>query len=144
MSDSVTLVTLEDTRTFARELASILRRGDVVALQGDLGSGKTTFVRYLVEALGGGNDVTSPTFTLLQTYPVTLAGGTSCDLYHYDLYRVERASELAELGLEEAVSHLTVIEWPERLPDARMVTLALSFTMEKDGTRCVRSKRIPA
>lgn len=136
VTDVAALNALDDTSALARRLAPTLRRGDVVALAGALGTGKTTFVQYLVEALGGGTDVTSPTFTLLQTYPVTLADGNSCELYHYDLYRIAHPGELAELGLGEAP--LAVIEWPERLADMSRITLALSFAMEKDGRRTVR------
>ncbi len=141
MSDTVVLASLGDTRALAVRLAPSLRRGDVIALHGDLGTGKTTFAQYLVEALGGGTNVTSPTFTLLQTYPVTLSDGP-CELYHYDLYRIEHARELAELGLDEAYNGLTLIEWPERLQDASAVTLALSFRLTKDGSRTVTMTRM--
>lgn len=130
---------LEDTKRLAETLASRLSCGDVVTLAGDLGAGKTTFAQFLIRALSGGEvEVTSPTFTLLQTYPITLANGLACELYHYDLYRIEHPSALAELGLEEAVAQVALIEWPDRLAGARVpVTLALSFSLAKDGSRTV-------
>ena len=94
---------------FAREL----RPGDVVALEGPLGSGKTTFVAAVVRALGNSSHVTSPTFTFWHHY-----GTAEVGLEHLDLYRVEDEADLAELGLEEAFStaSITVVEWPERAP----------------------------
>lgn len=96
-------------REAAAELATYVRPGDVVAVEGALGSGKTTFVQGLVEALSHGTEVTSPTFTFWHRYP---------GVEHLDLYRVEDERELAELGLDEAFSPdvVTVVEWPERAP----------------------------
>ncbi len=131
------LFTPADTRKLAESLASRLGCGDVVTLAGDLGAGKTTFAQYLIRALAGeGVEVTSPTFTLLQTYPVRLADGRTCELFHYDLYRIEHAGELVELGLEDALSGVTLLEWPERLAGYPLpVTHALHFTLCPDGTR---------
>lgn len=139
ISHRISLPTLDATRAFAQTLATRLRCGDVVTLAGDLGAGKTTFAQFLIRALSAGEvEVTSPTFTLLQTYPVILAGGAACELYHYDLYRIEQPSALIELGIEDAVSQLALIEWPERLGDMRLpIALALSFTLANDGTRSV-------
>lgn len=130
---------LRDTKKLAENLAKRLRCGDVVTLAGDLGAGKTTFAQFLIHALSADEvEVTSPTFTLLQTYPVTLADGAACELYHYDLYRIEHPSALIELGFEEALAHVTLIEWPERLGGYFLpVTLALSFHLADDGSRCV-------
>jgi tRNA threonylcarbamoyl adenosine modification protein YjeE len=140
MDDSLALPSLDATQALALRIAKTLTRGDVVALAGELGTGKTTFVQFLVAAMKGGVEVTSPTFTLLQTYPVTLADGSACELHHYDLYRITHPRELEELGLEDAP--LAVIEWPERLADPRLVTLALSFALASDGSRSVRIQRI--
>lgn len=97
----------------AADLAPHLRPGDVVAIGGGLGSGKTTFVRGLAQALLGSDSVTSPTFTFWHRYP-NAAG--KIVLEHLDLYRLESEAELAELGLEDAFrpDAVTVIEWPER------------------------------
>ncbi len=102
----------------ARALAGRLRAGDVVFLIGDLGTGKTTLARGLINALppakaaaAAVEDVPSPTFTLVQIYERRPA-----PVWHVDLYRLERPEEVEELGLEEAAGEaITVIEWPERL-----------------------------
>jgi tRNA threonylcarbamoyl adenosine modification protein YjeE len=103
---------LERLAQAAGELARMLRPGDVIALQGELGSGKTTFVRAIVRALHGDDAATSPTFTFWHRY----AGVPPVN--HLDLYRIESPHELTELGLEEAFEPgaIVAIEWPERAP----------------------------
>ena len=101
-----------ETQTVARELARQLSSGDVVLLSGNLGAGKTTFVRGLAEGFGiDPAEVSSPSFTLLHEYR-----GTPLTLYHADLYRVERAAT-DDLGLEEVgtADGVLAIEWPDRL-----------------------------
>ncbi|WP_448566385.1 tRNA (adenosine(37)-N6)-threonylcarbamoyltransferase complex ATPase subunit type 1 TsaE [Thermus sp.] len=110
---SRTLHTLEDTQALAREVLPLLPQGAVVALEGPLGAGKTTFVRFLAEALGFPGRVTSPTYTLIHTYP-TPEG----PLVHADLYRLKDPKALLPQLLaagEEA--RLTLVEWgkPEEL-----------------------------
>jgi tRNA threonylcarbamoyladenosine biosynthesis protein TsaE len=114
----------EDTIAVARALASGLAPGDVLLLSGNLGAGKTAFVRGLAEGLGiDPHEVSSPTFTLVHEYR-----GGRLTLYHVDLYRLERAAT-DELGLEEmgASDGVLAIEWPDRLthdlPGARLVTI---------------------
>lgn len=109
---SATLASPAATAGLAERIAPALGVGDVIALEGELGTGKTTFARALIRALGNGQEeVPSPTFILVQTYE---AGGMT--VWHCDLYRVDRPEDAAELGLEEAYgSALTLIEWPERL-----------------------------
>ena len=107
------------THSLARTLASLFNRGEQLALKGDLGSGKTVFVRAFVKSLcGQSTDVPSPTFTLLQTYD-TMDGR---ELFHYDLYRLKRPDEALELDIDYAFAEgITLIEWPEKvslfLPD---------------------------
>jgi tRNA threonylcarbamoyladenosine biosynthesis protein TsaE len=101
----------EETRRFAAQLAAELSAGSLILLSGDLGAGKTVFVRGLAEGLGvDPDDVTSPTFTLVHEYAGRLP------LIHVDLYRLERA-ELDEIGLDSELAGrgVTAIEWPERL-----------------------------
>jgi len=98
----------------AARLAATLRPGDALALTGGLGAGKTTFVRALVRALHGSDvPVSSPTFVFRQRYDGTPP------IEHLDLYRIEDPREAADLGLDEAFGPgwITVVEWPERLPD---------------------------
>jgi N-acetylmuramate 1-kinase len=96
----------------AKAFSSLLVRGDCVALQGDLGAGKTTFARTLVRAFlsDPAHDVPSPTFALRQDYR-----GARGDIAHFDLYRLSDARELDELGFDEGLEHrITLVEWPER------------------------------
>ncbi len=111
------LLHLAATDTLAARIAAGLRAGDCVALRGDLGAGKTTLARAILRELGVREHVPSPTFTLVQSYET--GRGT---VFHFDLYRIEKARELEELGLEEALGQGAVlVEWPERaeghLPD---------------------------
>jgi tRNA threonylcarbamoyladenosine biosynthesis protein TsaE len=102
-----------ETAAAGRELARSLAAGAVVLLRGDLGAGKTAFVRGIAEGLGiPPNDVTSPTFTLVQEHR-----GGRLSLFHVDLYRLQ-PSEVDDLGLDEITLEggVTAIEWPERLP----------------------------
>lgn len=97
-----------------------LRPGDVVALHGDLGTGKTTLVRGLVQALlGEGEEVPSPTYTLVQVYE-----GPAFALWHFDLYRLDDPEGVTELGWDETIEGAALIEWPERagrhLPAGRL------------------------
>lgn len=111
MSVSSTLHDASATVAFARRLAPILRVGDVVALHGELGAGKTFFARAVIQALGGPEDVPSPTFTLVQTYDLSPA-----PVWHFDLYRLTRPEDAHELDIEDAfVDAISLIEWPERL-----------------------------
>jgi tRNA threonylcarbamoyladenosine biosynthesis protein TsaE len=98
----------------AVRLAATLRAGDALGLSGELGAGKTTFVRALVCALHGSDvPVSSPTFVFRQRYDGTPP------IEHLDLFRLDDPAEAVELGLEEAFGpdRITVVEWPERLPD---------------------------
>lgn len=112
----------EETQAVARELGSALHAGDIVLLSGDLGAGKTAFVRGLAAGLGISQDeVSSPTFTLVHEYR-----GGRLTLYHADLYRLEQAAT-DDLGLEEMADGVLAIEWPDRLrrplPGAMTVTI---------------------
>jgi tRNA threonylcarbamoyladenosine biosynthesis protein TsaE len=105
------LESAEATEHFGAAMASSLRPGDVVALFGDLGAGKTTLTRGLLRGLGFEGDVASPTFPIVQTYEELRV-----PVWHVDLYRIEHPDELAELALDEAKEEAAlVIEWPERL-----------------------------
>ena len=99
------------TRGVGERLAGLVRGGDAIALVGELGAGKTTLVAGLVAGLGGGA-AASPTFALVHEYP-----GGRLVVWHVDLYRIERAAELPELGLDDVIGDprgICVIEWADR------------------------------
>jgi tRNA threonylcarbamoyladenosine biosynthesis protein TsaE len=109
-------------------MAAVLRPGDIVALSGDLGAGKTTFARAVIGALGWRGEVPSPTFTLVQTYdPPDLP----FSVWHVDLYRLAGPDEADALGLFETDAAL-LIEWPERL-GARLPAEALKLHLSGSG-----------
>lgn len=110
---TITTHSQDETAAVGRTLASTLAAGSVLLLIGDLGAGKTALVRGLAEGLGlAADDVSSPTFTLMQEYR-----GGRVPLIHVDLYRLDAAREIDELGLEElGANSVLAIEWAEKLP----------------------------
>src|SRR5476649_710526 len=102
---------VEETLAFGGSVADSLRRGDVLALCGDLGAGKTHFVKGLAAGLGAGDVVTSPTFTLIHEYI-----GGRLPLYHFDFYRLESDTEALKIGLDEYLDGdgVSAIEWAEK------------------------------
>jgi tRNA threonylcarbamoyladenosine biosynthesis protein TsaE len=120
---------LEDEQATARagaKLAEVVRPGDVITLSGALGAGKTTLARGLIGALGHSGDVPSPSFAIVQPYDEL-----DPPVWHVDLYRLEDASELAELGLDSAADAVLLVEWPERAgagawPEALRLALELT------------------
>ncbi|MDZ7711762.1 MAG: tRNA (adenosine(37)-N6)-threonylcarbamoyltransferase complex ATPase subunit type 1 TsaE [Rhodovibrio sp.] len=133
---SIPLPQPADTQTLGRRLAGIVRPGDLIALTGDLGAGKTALARALIASLrdpGGGDasgeEVPSPTFTLVQTYDRLSAAGAPLAVWHFDLYRLGDPDEVDELGWEEALAGgLVLVEWPDRL-GARLPTPRLDVTL---------------
>lgn len=118
---------------FGARLAMRLRQGDAIALEGGLGSGKTTLARGLIRALAGiGVTVPSPTFTLVQTYPTA-----AFDIWHCDLYRLAGPEETGELGLDEVfIEGVALIEWPDRLGHllpAHRLRIEISFGAQEDS-----------
>ena len=101
----------QDTFLLGQSLAAELRPGDVLALEGDLGAGKTQFTKGLAAGLGVETDVTSPTFTLVHEYP-----GGRLPLFHIDLYRLEEEREVLGIGLDDYLDGdgVTVIEWADK------------------------------
>lgn len=103
-----------DTLEFAKKIAEDLKPGDIITLDGDLGAGKTVFSKGIAKGLGVTDEVTSPTFIIMQTY-----SGGRLPLYHFDVYRLEDSDELAETGAEEYLfgDGVSVIEWAEIIED---------------------------
>jgi tRNA threonylcarbamoyladenosine biosynthesis protein TsaE len=122
----------EETEEVARRLAPTLRAGDVLLLSGNLGAGKTAFVRGLASGLGvDGGEVSSPTFTLVHEYR-----GGRLTLYHADLYRLDRAST-DDLGLEEmgVADGVLAIEWPDRLTHVMAGAMPITIEIVDESTR---------
>lgn len=118
------------TLALGARLAQVLQVGDVVALSGPLGSGKTTLARGCLAGLGYRGEVASPTFTVVQSYG---AQDTRVSVLHVDLYRLEDAAEAEELGLDDALAdHALLVEWPERL-GGRVWEEALRLSLEPTG-----------
>jgi tRNA threonylcarbamoyladenosine biosynthesis protein TsaE len=118
------------TVALAVRLAPLARAGDVIALRGDFGSGKTTFARAFIRARGAADEeVPSPTFTLVQIYPAV--DPTAAPVHHFDLFRIDSPEECRDLGIEDAFTEaICLIEWPERLGallPAERLDLALAF-----------------
>jgi tRNA threonylcarbamoyladenosine biosynthesis protein TsaE len=123
-----------ETAAVARELAPALRAGDVVLLFGDLGAGKTAFVRGLAEGLGvDRGDVSSPTFTIVQEYR-----GGRLPIFHVDLYRLDDPREIDDLGLDEiAAGGVLAIEWAEKLPRAPSGAIAVRLAHAAGDARSI-------
>jgi tRNA threonylcarbamoyladenosine biosynthesis protein TsaE len=124
------------TAALAAAVAATAEPGDVIALRGELGAGKTTFARAFIRARGCRDEVPSPTFTLVQLYD---AGAAT--IWHFDLYRLRSPEEIWELGIEEALAGgISLIEWPERLgpllPNHRL-EIALDFAAPPGARRAV-------
>lgn len=122
-----------ETATIGRDVATQLGPDSVVLLTGQLGAGKTAFVRGLAEGLGiDPEQVTSPTFTLVQEYR-----GGRLPLYHVDLYRLQ-PEEVDDLGLEElGEGAVLAIEWPDRLPRPLGKSVSIKITYKKDQERWI-------
>jgi tRNA threonylcarbamoyladenosine biosynthesis protein TsaE len=108
-------VSAAETKAVGARLAEKIQAGDVLALVGDLGAGKTQFVKGLAEGLGSTEVVTSPTFTLVHEYQ-----GNRLPIYHFDFYRIESLAALRAIGFDEIIfgGGVSVIEWADRFADA--------------------------
>lgn len=126
-----------ETVAIARTLAGTLRPGDIVLLVGELGAGKTAFVRGLAEGLGiAGSEVSSPTFTLVQEYREG-----RLRLVHADLYRLTDPREIDDLGLEETADGVLAIEWADRLPHPPRGAVRVTITHGDGDERSVAIDR---
>lgn len=142
----ITAISTKDTQKLASELAKILKPKDVIALYGDLGSGKTTFTNFLVAALGITSRVQSPTFVLLRKYSSQDSALDIKTIQHLDLYRLTTEAEVLELGITdlfEDPNAITVIEWPEvaknLLPEA---TISINFEQVAENIRRINVQNL--
>ncbi len=109
-----------DAESLAKKMASTIKGGEVFALIGELGSGKTTFTKFLGKALGIRNNITSPTFVIMQEYPVSLYNRTPKKgyFYHLDVYRLNSNKDIDALGLNQIWNqkdNIVVIEWADKI-----------------------------
>lgn len=126
MSDFITANDSE-TQKVGFEFARRLSPGDTVFLYGDLGFGKTTFVKGVAKGLGITSRVISPTFTIIRSHG---------DVYHIDLYRVEDKKQISEIGLEDIIQNKSLIkfiEWPEKIEETAHARWKVYFQMKEDG-----------
>ncbi len=128
----------EETRRIGRDLAGMTKPGEIYALSGDLGVGKTVFTKGFAEGLGITEPVNSPTFTILQIYE-----GGRLPLYHFDVYRIEEPDEMEEVGLEEYLfgQGVCLIEWPEQIAECLPESTRI-LRIEKDLTKGLDYRRI--
>ena len=115
MKAKMTISSMGQLQELAKAFASVLKAPMIVLLKGDLGAGKTTFVKAVAKALGSENEVTSPTFALLNTYQTK-----NFPIYHFDMYRLESAEAARELGFDEyfdksRLDGVVFVEWPENV-----------------------------
>ena len=140
----------QQTSDLAKKVASIAKKGDVFALYGTLGMGKSVFARSFIQYLTGVDDVPSPTFTLVQDYQ-----SDDFEIFHFDLYRLEHPDEVFELGFEDAIFNgVCLIEWPEKagnwlpkdvfkiditpLDDGRKITISVNSDDKKNRLETVK------
>jgi len=136
MKKSIILKTEEDTKAFGASLAENIRPGDIFALVGDLGTGKTTLAKAIAAALSVKETITSPTFTIVSEY---LSG--RIPFYHFDVYRVHEEEELFEIGFEEYLegNGVCVIEWGDLVKDilpSRTKWIRLRYGKKEDERIC--------
>ena len=120
MQEKILNLDLEGLKNFCKDISLNLEKGDIICLSGDLGSGKTTFSRYLINSIYKNQNkespkvIKSPSFPILLTYELR-----DFEIYHYDFYRVSKSSELFHLNIFEEISNsITLIEWPEIILDS--------------------------
>ena len=139
----------DQTIAFGEQFATRLHRGDVVVLNGELGAGKTEFVKGICQFLAVEDLVTSPTFSIINQYAGVTPEGDALKIYHVDLYRIESPDELAEVGFDDMVfAHdaVKLVEWPEKAGD-HLPESYWSVTLEQehdDDVRVITIDRIDA
>ena len=126
----------KDTRSVAEKFSKLIKQGDFILLSGNLGVGKTTFIKYIINSLQKANkqkisEVTSPTFTVINEYQIK-----KILIKHYDLYRIKNKKELNNLGIQENLKdQITLVEWPEMVKKIKIKnSINLKFEYKKNYT----------
>jgi len=126
------LKSIKDTQNFSKNISKIISAGDIIFLYGEIGVGKTTFVRFLINYLESKNriknsEVLSPTFNIVYDYDV---GDTK--ILHYDLYRLKNYKDISQLGMfETSKSHIKIVEWPELIESKPNDRIEILFKYSK-------------
>lgn len=131
----------EETAAMGEGFGAVAGQGDVLALKGDLGAGKTEFVKGFVSAMGSSAQVTSPTFTLLHEYP-----SGRLPVYHFDFYRLEKPEAALQLGLDDYLfgDGISIIEWADRFPGLIPDSATwVFFEITSETTRMISASKRP-
>ena len=126
------LTSLEDTQNFSKNISKIISSGDIIFLYGDIGVGKTTFVRFLINHLESKNgikksDVLSPTFNIVYDYDIG-----NLKILHYDLYRLKNYKDISQLGMfETSNDSIKIVEWPELIESKPKDRVDIKFQYSK-------------
>lgn len=131
---TLTTHTAEETIELGRKIGSLLKKGDIIAMQGTLAAGKTTITKGIAEALGVKDNITSPTFCLISEYEGKMP------LYHMDVYRLDGAEDFADLGTEDMLygEGVSIIEWSEKvMSELPKKTIILKLEPHEDGSRTI-------
>ena len=137
---------LEGLKSFCKDVSLNLKKGDIICLSGELGSGKTTFARNLINSIFEKNklqkpgSIKSPSFPILITYELN-----NFEIYHYDLYRISKSSELDEINIfEELNNSITLIEWPDIIMNKlnSYSFYSLNFVIRDENTRTLKHNLI--
>ncbi|MBO4321021.1 MAG: tRNA (adenosine(37)-N6)-threonylcarbamoyltransferase complex ATPase subunit type 1 TsaE [Treponema sp.] len=126
----------EETIELGRKIGSLLKPGDIIAMEGTLAAGKTTITKGIAQSLGVDDTITSPTFCLISEY-----SGTKMPLYHMDVYRLEGAEDFLNLGVEELLygNGVCIIEWSEKVKSVLpKKTITLRIDADNDGKRKIK------
>ena len=146
MPEETLNLNLEGLKKFCENVSLFLKKGDIICLSGDLGSGKTTFSRYLINSVYKNqnkeppNIIKSPSFPILLTYELS-----NFEIYHYDLYRISKNSELIHLNIfEELNNSITLVEWPENILDSlqNYNYFSINFDILDENMRCLKHNLI--
>ncbi|NTV06178.1 MAG: tRNA (adenosine(37)-N6)-threonylcarbamoyltransferase complex ATPase subunit type 1 TsaE [Chlorobiaceae bacterium] len=134
MTEEFLSLSAEETSKYARRFAASLKPGDMVSLCGELGAGKTEFMRGITEFFNCDDQLSSPTFPLLNIYEGSL-DGEPVVLHHFDLYRINSLQELEGIGFDEYLSngYLSVVEWADRFPEYNLL-YTVTVTLEYAGS----------
>lgn len=138
----ITIENLKEMEIFAKKFAKILKGGEVILLNGDLGAGKTTFTKFLLKSIGVKDEITSPTFTIMRSYKCK-----KYDIHHFDMYRLTSGEEARAFGLEDYIysgdkKSIVLIEWAENIKDIlNGKFIEINITVGEDENRNIEINR---